>query len=158
MSDPIIRAERLGRDFKTVTALDELTLEVPPGIVFGFLGPNGAGKTTTIRLLLGLLEPTRGRAEVLGLDVGDQSGALLEQSGLYERRRGNLAALAAREGVTLFLLPMLPATLKAKLFAVVARVNVTAAVLAVTILLIATDVFILLAADARFRRNRLILD
>jgi ABC-type transport system involved in cytochrome c biogenesis ATPase subunit len=92
MSDTIIRTEKLGRDFKTVTAVDDLTLEVPAGVVFGFLGPNGAGKTTTIRLLLGLLEPTRGRAEVLGRDVRTGageiralSGALLEQSGLYER-------------------------------------------------------------------------
>ncbi len=92
MSETVIRTERLGRDFKSVTAVDDLTLEVPAGIVFGFLGPNGAGKTTTIRLLLGLLEPTRGRAEVLGRDVrtsaGEvraRAGALLEQSGLYER-------------------------------------------------------------------------
>lgn len=73
-------------------ALDDFTLEVPPGIVFGFLGPNGAGKTTTIRLLLGLLEPSSGSAEVLGFDtrkesrqIREQSGALLEHSGLYER-------------------------------------------------------------------------
>ncbi|MGE5742045.1 MAG: ABC transporter ATP-binding protein [Candidatus Aminicenantes bacterium RBG_16_66_30] len=92
MSETVIRTENLGRDFKTVRALAGLDLEVPAGIVFGFLGPNGAGKTTTIRLLLGLLEPTRGRAEVLGLDVAARgaevralSGALLEQSGLYER-------------------------------------------------------------------------
>jgi ABC-type branched-subunit amino acid transport system ATPase component len=43
MSDTIIRAEKLGRDFKTVTAADDLSLEVPAGAVFGFLGPNGAG-------------------------------------------------------------------------------------------------------------------
>jgi ABC-2 type transport system ATP-binding protein len=92
MSETVIRTERLGRDFKSVTAVDDLSLEVPAGIVFGFLGPNGAGKTTTIRLLLGLLEPTRGRADVLGRDVRARaaevralSGALLEQSGLYER-------------------------------------------------------------------------
>jgi ABC-2 type transport system ATP-binding protein len=47
--------------------LDNLSLEVPAGIIFGFLGPNGAGKKT-IRLLLGLLEPTSGRVEVLGFD------------------------------------------------------------------------------------------
>jgi len=92
MSEIAIRTDKLGRDFKTVTAVDDLTLEVPAGAVFGFLGPNGAGKTTTIRLLLGLLEPTRGRAEVLGRDVAARagevralSGALLEHSGLYER-------------------------------------------------------------------------
>jgi ABC-2 type transport system ATP-binding protein len=67
-------------------------LEIPAGIVFGFLGPNGSGKTTTIRLLLGLLDPARGRAEVLGFDtrtqadeIRERSGALLEHVGLYER-------------------------------------------------------------------------
>ncbi len=87
-----IRARGLTRNFGSVRALDDLTLEVPVGAVFGFLGPNGAGKTTTIRLLLGLIEPSSGSAEVLGFDTrtqGDQirarSGALLEHSGLYER-------------------------------------------------------------------------
>jgi ABC-2 type transport system ATP-binding protein len=92
MSEPIIRIEHLSRSFGTVKALDDLSLEVPAGIVFGFLGPNGAGKTTTIHLLLGLLEPTAGRASVLGFDTRTQadairarSGALLEFAGLYER-------------------------------------------------------------------------
>jgi ABC-2 type transport system ATP-binding protein len=87
-----IRTEGLTRDFTRVRAVDGLTLEVPAGIVFGFLGPNGSGKTTTIRLLLGLLEPSAGTAEVLGLDVRRQAeairtraGALLEHTGLYER-------------------------------------------------------------------------
>lgn len=73
-------------------AVDHLDLEVPSGQVFGFLGPNGAGKTTTIRLLLGLLEPTAGQAEVLGMNIRTQAGeirsrtgALLEHPGLYER-------------------------------------------------------------------------
>jgi ABC-2 type transport system ATP-binding protein len=92
MSEPIIRTEHLSRTFGEVKAVDDLSLVVPPGIVFGFLGPNGAGKTTTIHLLLGLLEPTQGQAWVLGFDTrtqGDdirtQSGALLEFAGLYER-------------------------------------------------------------------------
>ena len=65
MNQTAIRTENLTRDFETVRAVDGLSLEVPAGIIFGFLGPNGSGKTTTIRLLLGLLEPADGRAEVL---------------------------------------------------------------------------------------------
>src|SRR5213596_1629494 len=52
-------------------ALDRLTLDVQPGEVFGFLGPNGAGKTTTLKLLMQLIFPTSGRAEILGRPVGD---------------------------------------------------------------------------------------
>jgi len=92
MSEIAICTENLTRDFDTVRAVDSLSLEVPRGIVFGFLGPNGSGKTTTIRLLLGLLEPTGGRAEVLGFDtrtqasaIRERAGALLEHHGLYER-------------------------------------------------------------------------
>ena len=92
MTDPVIRTEDLTRHFGSVRAVDGLSLQVPAGIIFGFLGPNGAGKTTTIRLLLGLLEPTSGRASVLGFDTRTESdrireltGALLEHAGLYER-------------------------------------------------------------------------
>ena len=87
-----IRTKKLTRDFPSVRAVDDLSLRISTGIVFGFLGANGAGKTTTIRLLLGLLEPTSGEAEVLGFDVRTQAdriractGALLEDDGLYER-------------------------------------------------------------------------
>jgi ABC-2 type transport system ATP-binding protein len=92
MNDYAVNTERLSRDFGGLRALDGLTIRVPAGSVFGFLGPNGAGKTTTIRLLLGLLEPSAGRAEVLGYDtrtqadkVRERCGALLEHTGLYER-------------------------------------------------------------------------
>lgn len=96
MTQSAISFENLTRDFAQngdrIRAVDRLSLEVPSGIVFGFLGPNGAGKTTTIRLLLGLLEPTAGRAVVLGFDTQTQAdqvrtrtGALLENSGVYEQ-------------------------------------------------------------------------
>src|SRR6188508_2362850 len=52
-------------------ALDRLSLEVQPGEIFGFLGPNGAGKTTTLKLLMQLIFPSSGRAEILGRPVGD---------------------------------------------------------------------------------------
>lgn len=87
-----IQTDHLSRSFGTLKAVDRLTLSVPRGTVFGFLGPNGSGKTTTIRLLLGLLDPDEGQAQVLGYDVREQadevrarSGALLEHHGLYER-------------------------------------------------------------------------
>jgi ABC-2 type transport system ATP-binding protein len=103
MSAPaIIRTEGLTRTFGSVCAVDGLDLEIPSGTVFGFLGPNGAGKTTTIRLLLGLLEPTGGRATVLGFDtcahggsIREKSGALLEHHGLYER-------LSAEDNLTFY--------------------------------------------------------
>ena len=92
MTPAAIRTMDLSRTFGVVRALDHLTLEIPRGIIFGFLGPNGSGKTTTIRLLLGLIEPTSGTAEVLGFNtrtdaasVRQRSGALLEHCGLYER-------------------------------------------------------------------------
>ncbi len=92
MPPSIIHTEQLTRDFDAVRAVNNVSLDIPPGIVFGFLGPNGSGKTTTIRLLLGLLEPTQGRAEVLGFDtrthstsIRERTGALLEHDGLYER-------------------------------------------------------------------------
>jgi len=66
----VIATEGLSKRFgRTVTALDNLSIEVRAGEIFGFLGPNGAGKSTTIRLLLGYLHPTAGRATVLGLDA-----------------------------------------------------------------------------------------
>ncbi len=92
MNPVAIRTASLGRRFGAVHALDDVTLQVPSGIIFGFLGPNGSGKTTTIRLLLGLLEPTAGSAQVLGFDtradaaaIRERTGALLEHCGLYER-------------------------------------------------------------------------
>jgi ABC-2 type transport system ATP-binding protein len=89
-----VTRDRVARDKRTnqIRAIDDLSLEVPTGAVFGFLGPNGAGKTTTIRLLLGLLRPTSGQAEVVGYDARTQAdrvrahtGALLEHTGLYEQ-------------------------------------------------------------------------
>jgi ABC-2 type transport system ATP-binding protein len=92
VTPPAIVARGLTRDFPGVRALDDLTLEVPRGAIFGFLGRNGAGKTTTIRLLLGLIEPTKGEALVLGHDpvrvsaaVRKRCGVLLEHAGLVDR-------------------------------------------------------------------------
>ncbi len=66
---PAIRTEGLSKTFGSTEALVDLDLEVAAGEVIGYLGPNGAGKTTTLRLLLGLIRATRGRAEIFGIDV-----------------------------------------------------------------------------------------
>ena len=79
MSSDVIRAEGLTKRFGELVAVDHVTFTVSRGEVFGFLGPNGAGKTTTIRMLIGMLRPDEGRAEVLGLDV--------EKNGLEVRNR-----------------------------------------------------------------------
>jgi ABC-2 type transport system ATP-binding protein len=71
MSDAAISTHGLTKHFGSTVALDDVDLEVRRGEVFGYLGPNGAGKTTTLRLLLGLIRPTRGTAKVLGIDVAD---------------------------------------------------------------------------------------
>ena len=88
----VIETDGLCRDFGGRRAVDNVTLRVPAGGVFGLLGPNGAGKTSTIRLLLGVLEPSSGSARVFGLDtrtqgaaIRERAGALLEHAGLYER-------------------------------------------------------------------------
>ncbi|MFX1416967.1 MAG: ATP-binding cassette domain-containing protein, partial [Promethearchaeota archaeon] len=74
MTDNAIRTESLTKIFeegkkREVVALDRVSMEIGRGEVFGLLGPNGAGKTTLIRILIGLLTPTRGNAWVLGRDV-----------------------------------------------------------------------------------------
>src|SRR4051794_32025289 len=63
-----IRTTELSKRYGSTVALDRLDLEVAEGEVLGYLGPNGSGKTTTIRLLLGLLRATSGRAEIFGVD------------------------------------------------------------------------------------------
>jgi len=91
-----IRTARLTKSYGRVLALDDVSLEVGAGEVFGFLGPNGAGKTTTIRVLLDLIRPTRGRAEVLGLDtragsveIRRRTGYLPGELALYEQLTGS---------------------------------------------------------------------
>jgi ABC-2 type transport system ATP-binding protein len=65
----VIRTDKLSRSFGKVQALKSLDLRVPQNSIFAFLGPNGAGKTTTIKLLLGLLRPTGGGGQILGMDI-----------------------------------------------------------------------------------------
>src|SRR3990172_1207052 len=93
---PVIRIDELTKDYKVgfwrsrpYRALDRLSLEIAEGEVFGFLGPNGAGKTTTLKLLMQLIFPTRGGAEILGRPLGDvqarqRIGFLPENPSFYD--------------------------------------------------------------------------
>jgi ABC-2 type transport system ATP-binding protein len=104
----MISTEALSKQFKRgkkeepITAVEDLTLTVSEGEVFGFLGPNGAGKTTTVRMLTSLIAPTSGRAVVNGFEVGRQDqeirrcvGILTETPGMYDR-------LSALKNLTIF--------------------------------------------------------
>ncbi len=77
-----IRTEGLSKHYKDVKALDDLNMEVPENVVFGFLGPNGAGKTTAVKLLTGFAHPTSGRAWVAGQKVSDNNLKLQSSIGL----------------------------------------------------------------------------
>ena len=80
-SQAVIATEGLTKHYGNVEALNDLTLDVRAGEIFGFLGPNGAGKSTTIRLLLGFLHPTAGSATVLGLDIVRDTVAIRSRVG-----------------------------------------------------------------------------
>jgi ABC-2 type transport system ATP-binding protein len=84
-------------------AVDNVSLSVPPGTVFGFLGPNGAGKTTTIKILAGLLSATSGEARLNGLDVARQRAAAMEQFGaVLEGSRNTYWTLSAMQNLVYF--------------------------------------------------------
>jgi ABC-2 type transport system ATP-binding protein len=101
--DSVVRAWQLTKRYGHTLAVDRLTMEVRRGEVFGFLGPNGAGKTTTIAMLLGLVRPTSGTAEVLGQDLRRdlksalrRTGATIESPSFYPYLSGrdNLRVIA----------------------------------------------------------------
>src|SRR5881394_2465113 len=96
MTEIAIRTQKLSRRFGNLTAVDGIDLQVAAGQFFGFLGPNGAGKSTTIKMLTGLLAPTAGSMDLLGLDfathpveVKRQIGVVPEGMGLLDRLTGS---------------------------------------------------------------------
>ncbi|MHB9958353.1 ABC transporter ATP-binding protein [Vibrio campbellii] len=76
MTEFAIQAENVVKKFGDFTAINNITLNVPKGSIYGFLGPNGCGKSTTIRVLTGLLSPSEGNVDVLGLEIPKQSELL----------------------------------------------------------------------------------
>jgi ABC-2 type transport system ATP-binding protein len=104
----VINTSRLTKAFGNLVAVNDLHLQVMRGDVFGFLGPNGSGKTTTIRMLLGLIRPTAGRAVIFGMDNAYQLPAILQRIGAivetpvfypYLSGKDNLHVIAATSGM-----------------------------------------------------------
>jgi ABC-2 type transport system ATP-binding protein len=97
MTLPAIVVHELTRRFGTFTAVDNISLSVAPGQFFGFLGPNGAGKSTTIKMLTGLLAPTSGRIEILGLDFATHAVEVKRQTGVVPEGLALFGRLTASE-------------------------------------------------------------
>jgi len=99
---PAISVDALTKRFGNLTAVNEVSFTVDPGEIFGFLGPNGAGKTTTIKMLTGLLRPTRGSARVAGYDVARQAGEIKRTIGYMAQRFSLYPDLTVAENLALF--------------------------------------------------------
>src|SRR6266436_4163037 len=84
--EPVIVVDHLGRKFGQLTAVDDVSFTVRRGAIFGLLGPNGSGKSTIIRMLCGVLEPSSGRARVLGHDVARESEQIKRRIGYMSQK------------------------------------------------------------------------
>lgn len=98
-TEPVIRTRGLTKRYGTLTAVDSLNLAVYPGEIFGLLGQNGAGKTTTILMLLGLTEPTKGEARVMGLDPAREPRLVKRRVGYLPDAVGFYGGLTGRQNL-----------------------------------------------------------
>lgn len=99
---PVIQTDRLTKTFGAFTAVKEISFEVQPGEIFGFLGANGAGKTTALKMLTGLLAPTRGTATVAGYDVGRYPEQVKRRIGYMSQRFSLYEDLTVRENIRFY--------------------------------------------------------
>jgi len=97
MSGPAVVVETLSKIFGATAAVADLSFAIAPGEIYGLLGPNGAGKTTTLRILAGILLPTRGRVEVAGMDVAAEPLAVRRRLGFLTNTTGLYPRLSGRE-------------------------------------------------------------
>jgi ABC-2 type transport system ATP-binding protein len=97
-----VEAVELTKKFGDVTAVDRVSFTIKRGEIFGFLGPNGAGKTTTIRMLLGLLRPTSGHAQVLGFDIVKQTDEIKKRIGYMSQRFSLYNDLTVEENLNFY--------------------------------------------------------
>ena len=100
--DAMILTDNLGKQYQDLVALDALSLQIPPGEIFGLLGPNGAGKTTTIKILTTLARPTRGTARIHGFDVVRQPLRVKELIGVCPQEINLDRELTAYENLWIY--------------------------------------------------------
>jgi ABC-2 type transport system ATP-binding protein len=98
----VIKATNLTRKFGTLTAVDELNLDIPEGEIFGLVGPDGAGKTTTMRLLTGILDPTSGEGWVYGKHIQKEAEILKDNIGYMSQRFGLYEDLTVIENILFY--------------------------------------------------------
>lgn len=98
----VVKTEKLTKRFGRLVAVKDLDLEVRKGEVFGFLGPNGSGKSTTVGMLLGLIAPTSGKAEVFGLNARNNLPRILPRVGAMTENNGFYPYLSGRENLEYF--------------------------------------------------------
>src|SRR5512136_2194276 len=102
MPEPVVIAENLTRRFGEFIAVDHVSFTVEAGEIVGFLGPNGSGKTTTFRMLLGLYEPSEGRAVVLGYDASRQSEEVRARAGYMSQKFALYDDLTVQENLSFY--------------------------------------------------------
>src|ERR1700738_4226893 len=102
MNEPVIVLNDLSKSFGDVHAVQNLSLVIEPGTIFGFLGANGAGKTTTIRMLCGLTHPTGGRATIAGHDVWKDRHLVRTKFGYVAQRFSLYPDLTVEENFRFF--------------------------------------------------------
>ena len=108
-----VETRDLTRTFGAFTAVDQISLKIRQGRIYGFLGPNGSGKSTTIRMLCGIIEPSAGSGEVMGLDIVSQSEQIKAKIGYMSQKFSLYDDLTVRENLEFYAgLYSLPASLK----------------------------------------------
>jgi ABC-2 type transport system ATP-binding protein len=127
MSGSSIVIEHLGKKYEDVIALNDFTLKVGKGEVFGLLGPNGAGKTTTINILCGLVKPTSGTATVCSYDVQKESAKVKDLIGVCPQETAIYSYLTGTENLELFgnLHTMKRAALKTRCNMLISKMGLT---------------------------------
>ncbi len=100
--EPLVTLEGLGHRFGSVTALDQVSLEVYPGELFGVVGPDGSGKTTLLRILAGILRPTSGDARVSGVSVRHDPEGVKHRIAYMSQRFGLYGDLTVRENIEFY--------------------------------------------------------